>query len=372
MNESVDESENRLRQLLRPSVESRGRYEAVGDEDVKMICANLDGVLMGETCVWWKGECNPKGYAQLKRDGKKITVGVLLFHNIVADIGENYGRDIGNKVVVRHKCIHQFGHSLCVNPKHLELGSAKDNTSDAIHRDKTIERPLSEEQVICIRERRESGETLQQIADDIGMSNPGVSRICTGKSYGDFGGPIVRAQSRQSSSTRAAVKLFNSGKSRIEVRQELGLSVAQTRSAYAEHSAIKHGSKRGVDVVSMDIPRRISDLVDQGKSQSFIHTELAGKRSKRALQNLIKLEMESRAPQGKVWNGKLHRYEISVPQRLSDLVDQGKDFEHIYADLQSHRTKGGLYHLYRKEMQSRAPHGKMWNGKKRKYINITQ
>lgn len=79
-----------------------------------------------EQCWPWCGYASSmykdRGYFWF--EGKRWLVYRLMYYLNYGDIPDEDA--MGNEVVVRHKC----DNSLCVNPKHLELGTRSDNEND--------------------------------------------------------------------------------------------------------------------------------------------------------------------------------------------------------------------------------------------------
>lgn len=76
-------------------------------------------------CIIWKGAVNNKGYGVVNYKGKYWLVHRLIYtlHNPEIDI---------NRMLVLHKCDIRN----CINPNHLFIGTAKDNTNDMIDKDR--------------------------------------------------------------------------------------------------------------------------------------------------------------------------------------------------------------------------------------------
>lgn len=88
--------------------------------------------------------------------------------------------------------LHHCDNPSCVNPDHLFLGTARDNTQDMLRKgragattaggENSPLSKLSDEQVIEIRAHRAMGALLHIIAARYSVSTSNVSRICAGKS----------------------------------------------------------------------------------------------------------------------------------------------------------------------------------------------
>lgn len=74
---------------------------------------------------------------------------------------------------------HRCDNKLCVNPKHLFLGTAQDNVTDMISKGRNYHK-VSPEEVISIRE---DTRTLKLIAEEYNMSHQQVSNIKLRKSW---------------------------------------------------------------------------------------------------------------------------------------------------------------------------------------------
>ena len=121
-----------------------------------------------------------------------------------------YGRlRIGDKKMLAHRfayerafgqipagmfVCHKCDNPRCCNPDHLFLGTAKDNTQDAIKKGRFSGRysgshpkgelapayKLTSAQIIEIKERRKGGEELKSIAATYGVSHHYISKIARG------------------------------------------------------------------------------------------------------------------------------------------------------------------------------------------------
>lgn len=156
------------------------------EKDKARFWANVDKRSENE-CWEWKPSVASTGYGKswLKSIGQ-IDAHRLswIFHYGPIAKDETY-----HGPCVCHKCDNRK----CVNPAHLFLGSIKDNVHDMINKgrrgnpagrgEKHHSAKLTAADVLEIRRLRETGSTLQSIADLFGISNPSVHYICARKKW---------------------------------------------------------------------------------------------------------------------------------------------------------------------------------------------
>lgn len=123
-----------------------------------------------DACWEWTGARSPQGYGNVGIGGTSTTAQRLSWM-------VHYG-DIPQGLIVRHRC----DNPPCVNPRHLELGTHKDNVQDARQRSAVwcATRGLSRILKIDadkVRRRYAAGESQQTIADSLGVGQSSVSRI---------------------------------------------------------------------------------------------------------------------------------------------------------------------------------------------------
>lgn len=118
-------------------------------------------------------KCNSQGYAQLLVNGTRVLVHRLSFFH-------HGGKVTPDKPYVLHRCDQPS----CFNPHHLYAGTIKDNSLDMVTRGRNGKvAKVTPEQVLEIRKRSQTGETLAAIAKDVGISVSGVSRIKNGNRW---------------------------------------------------------------------------------------------------------------------------------------------------------------------------------------------
>lgn len=131
----------------------------------------------GSDCVTWPYSCDRYGYGQVRVNGNPGRA-----HRLVLSIIT--GKPYDYPLMVRHTCGN--GHLGCVNPLHLEWGTAKDNAQDRL-RDGTVEfgednnsAALTNAQAIAIAQDSRS---YAIIAKDYGIGKSTVARIKTGQAW---------------------------------------------------------------------------------------------------------------------------------------------------------------------------------------------
>lgn len=127
-------------------------------------------------CYEWQGS-KVKGYGRIRY--QKRSIGVHRLALIFATQQEP------NDLYALHSC----DNTACINPDHLRWGTQADNMADSVLRNRRADKSganngrskLTEQQVSEIRAI--TGMTLQQIADQYGVSNQLVSRIRANKAW---------------------------------------------------------------------------------------------------------------------------------------------------------------------------------------------
>lgn len=124
-----------------------------------------------DECWDWEGNTDAYGYGALGRGGK-----VLKAHRVSYEL---YVGSIPEGAQILHSC----DRPICVNPSHLRPGNARDNTDDALERDRIRKGDrhwnvkLTEEDVREIRSLREKGRTYRFIAESYGVSTSAIRDI---------------------------------------------------------------------------------------------------------------------------------------------------------------------------------------------------
>jgi hypothetical protein len=128
-------------------------------------------------CWEFTGARNAKGYGSIGVGNRRTTQA----HRVAYEV--TYG-PIPPGALVLHSC----DNPPCVNPAHLRIGTAADNTADMMERQRNVaprslhngKAKLSDEDVAAIRQRHATGESCKAIARDLNLHSTYVSRIIRG------------------------------------------------------------------------------------------------------------------------------------------------------------------------------------------------
>lgn len=145
-----------------------------------------------DSCWLWTRRLNRNGYGVFSFKGHPYTahrVSYSLHHGEVPD-----------KLCVCHTCDVRN----CVNPAHLFVGTVRDNNRDAQEKGRNYRRgqesynaKLTDAQVVELRERYASGETVKQLAVAFGVVGTHVCSLGTGSLRPEAGGPFTREKSKK-------------------------------------------------------------------------------------------------------------------------------------------------------------------------------
>lgn len=134
-----------------------------------------------DECVEWVGRRQRQGYGVVKLNGRERRA-----HRLIWEWAN--GRSVPVGLFVRHRCDNPS----CVNPRHLEVGSAKENSTDMSSRGRTY-RPIGETHhmaklsaadVSQIRKlSRDQREEPMYLAKQFGVSPSQIRRILRGQHW---------------------------------------------------------------------------------------------------------------------------------------------------------------------------------------------
>lgn len=132
-----------------------------------------------DECWEWQAYRGPKGYGQFgigrNRLEKSSRVAWALTHDGVFP-----------ELCVLHSC----DNPPCCNPKHLFLGSRKNNNDDMQSKGRaSIQQKLSTDQANEVRARARAGEPTRELAMEFGVSQACVCNIRAGRTRKEGGGP---------------------------------------------------------------------------------------------------------------------------------------------------------------------------------------
>ena len=150
-------------------------------------CANFDH-RDRTACALWLGHRLPAGYGTMVDPETGDTV---YAHRMSWTL--KHDAEIPDGLVIRHLCSNPS----CVRPAHLAIGTYEDNAADTKAAGRTrVLGSLSESDVVAIRhayatERFSAGE-LSEMFFGTRAGQPRITRIVTGITYTEFGGPITR------------------------------------------------------------------------------------------------------------------------------------------------------------------------------------
>ena len=144
-----------------------------------------------DECWPWKGSHTQLGYGQMRSSVNGKVDGA---HRI------SYRLHVG-EVVPGLDVMHSCDNPPCVNPAHLRLGTRKENIQDAVSKGRmshgeqhgAANRRFSKNTVSKIRKLYVSGQyRMIDIARHFGVSQPAISQIVNGRTYGYIEGGLHR------------------------------------------------------------------------------------------------------------------------------------------------------------------------------------
>lgn len=153
---------------------TRTRYEdrSVTPRDIDRFWRKVPHHLPDEECWEWQGNISPRGYGRMFWPGQKYC---YLAHRISWEIA--HGEPPSPDLNVCHTC----DNPACVNPRHLFLGTQRDNMQDASRKGRIRTGPheplIAPDMAKEICRRTEAGESGRAIAAALGVHSSSVYRV---------------------------------------------------------------------------------------------------------------------------------------------------------------------------------------------------
>jgi len=150
----------------------------------------------GETGCWeWQKFTNECGYGKITDNGKP-----RMAHRVAFELYRDEGLP---EFSPDHQINHTCHNPACVNPDHLYIGTAQENTQDAMEIDAWGDNrrrgsevgtsKLTEDEVVEIKERCLSGESQKDVAEDYGVAHATVNKIMVGEQWQHVGPDVSKA-----------------------------------------------------------------------------------------------------------------------------------------------------------------------------------
>ena len=128
-------------------------------------------------CWFWRNHIGNRGYGQFKFRGA-----TWLAHRVSYIINKG---EIPEDMVIMHQCDNQ----ICVNPKHLKLGTVQDNVNDRVAKGRSAigvcngRAKLTEEDVRVIRQLWRSGGNRGEMAKIYGVDRKTICAIVENRTW---------------------------------------------------------------------------------------------------------------------------------------------------------------------------------------------
>lgn len=130
-----------------------------------------------DTCWWWIGSRNPDGYGSFWFEEKIVRAHQVSYRMFVGEITPGL------------KVLHSCDEPSCVNPRHLRLGTQKENVQDAIKRGRwpmglnKHNAKLSPEDAAQIKKLRRQGMKYDDLCEKFGVTHGAIQGVLRGASY---------------------------------------------------------------------------------------------------------------------------------------------------------------------------------------------
>lgn len=151
---------------------------------------NIKNTFLSKVIITSESEC---WIWKLKPDGRGYGKTILCVSKIRCDISAHrlsyfiFNGDIKSGLVVRHTCHN----GMCVNPKHLILGTYQDNSNDTANSGRAFSK-LTKEDVLAIIIRIKNGEECSVISRDYLVNESTIGDIKRGRTWKHLtGGKVI-------------------------------------------------------------------------------------------------------------------------------------------------------------------------------------
>lgn len=171
----------------RHDIQNIGKLGKLSESDLKRIISKVEWETEefdNSKCWIWDGTMmdNKKGHCHgsIWYNKKYVMTHRIMYHNYISDVPEY----TNSSLKVLHKCDHSQN-GRCINPWHMELGTNKENSQDALKSntltliEKGESNPmskLSDKQIKEIMVLKSSGLSQKEVASKYGIHQSQVSR----------------------------------------------------------------------------------------------------------------------------------------------------------------------------------------------------
>ena len=139
-------------------------------------------------CWLWTGAQSSSGYGHLTVEGRSVKAHRFSYEVHNGPISDVAGQDCRGACV-----IHSCDNPLCVNPRHLRVGSHVENMRDKADRGRVVSNPLlgdkhqnsklTSEKVRRLRTMAANGLGPVSIGRALGVSHAAISSVLTGRTW---------------------------------------------------------------------------------------------------------------------------------------------------------------------------------------------
>jgi DNA-binding CsgD family transcriptional regulator len=175
-----------------------------------------------DTCTRWKGRQDKDGYPMYAYQSKDWRASRLLWTITWGDLQDG--------LLVRHTC----DNPACLNIDHLLIGTPKQNTSDALKRNRMVgPRKINLKEQASINELISKGYSKAEIARTLGVSDSTITNYTRGKQVRHGNACLNHYDDK----VRA---LYNEDLSPTQIGRRLGLTRSQVRAIINHIEFAKH------------------------------------------------------------------------------------------------------------------------------------